>query len=326
MPDLTQTISFCGLPFADLHAIPDNNVAAVFGAGHALGTARQGPQNGPYFLRTLSKKYTWSATAPAVLDLRERRPALTGVVDLGDLCFGGMRLPEALEATKAVVCSMPDQVAPCVIGGDHTVTLAVIQALTARRGEGILVAQFDNHLDVQTWGGHSAISGLAPDPVFNTNVMSHVAALLGPGSLLQIGVDPFATAEAGLAEAVTAHLAAIGRQVCIGSAELEDPAALLGIAGRGRDVYVTVDVDVLDAGSMSSTGYPASIGLTPRELLHLIDLVIRENRLIGFDVVEFAAPHDARDAKTLADGGRAVTVFLHLLSRLVDQRHGQRRR
>lgn len=110
------------------------------------------------------------------------------------------------------------------------------------------------------------------------------------------------------------YLEAIGKQVCVTSPELEDPVAFRELVGAGADVYVTVDVDVLDRVDMSATGYPAELGLPIRQLLQLIDQVAAQNSIIGFDLVEFAADRDDRDPKTLADAQRAALIFLHLLA------------
>jgi arginase family enzyme len=128
-----------------------------------------------------------------------------------------------------------------------------------------------------------------------------------------VGVFPFATVEDDSAHALPGFLRSVGRQVTVSAPEIDDAVAFGDIVGRGEDVYVSVDVDVLDAAEMSSTGYPATVGLSMRRLLRLIDLALADNRLIGFDVVEFAADREDRSPKTLADAQRAALVFVHLL-------------
>lgn len=308
-----RTTSFCGLPFADPRSIPAGTVAAVAGVGHSLGSPHRGAEHGPFFLRTVSKEYTWSAASARVVDLRHGVTPLDGIVDVGDLATTETTLTGVLEATRAFVTGLPPRVVPCVIGGDHTVTLPVVSALAARRARPFTVVQFDHHLDLQIWEGAPARPGKR-DPVFHTNVMSHVSDVLGPGRLLQVGVFPFATVEDDSAHALPAFLRSVGRQVPVSAPEIDDADAFRDVVGRGGDVYVSVDLDVLDAAEMSSTGYPATVGLSLRRLLRLIDLALAANRLVGFDVVEFAADRADRSPKTLADAQRAALVFVHLLS------------
>jgi len=311
-PMMRQGVPFCGLPFVSLDQVPGTAGAVVMGAGLSLGAPHSGTENAPFFLRTLSKAHTWSAKHPAVIDLANSRILLSDVFDIGDVLIDDEDLAGALGLVERAVAALPDDVAPCVIGGDHTVTLAVARALLARRTDPFWVVQLDHHLDLQLWGDDPD----RPDgreAIFHTNVMSHVSDLLGPGRLLQLGVNPFATAEATSIESALAYLRRVGRQVSVTDPRLTDETALSALAGQGRDVYLTVDIDVLDAQSMSSTGYPAEVGLSVPHLLRLVDVVLAGNRLIGCDVVEFRADAADRSPKTLADGGRAVTILLHLL-------------
>jgi arginase family enzyme len=292
----------------------------ILGAGHSLGTAYDGTENGPFFLRTLSKAYTWSAAVPTVIHLDQRCAFLRNMVDIGDIAFDGATLPEALFLIKSTINLLPPQVVPCVIGGDHTVTFAVVQALVARRKKPLWVLHFDHHLDLNLRENLANQADTPREGVFNTNVMSHVAREIGPGRLLQIGIAPFVTVESANATSAIRYLDSVGKQICLGSQEIRNKTLLSQIMSANREVYLTIDVDVLDRAEMASTNSPANMGLQTHELLFLIDVVLGRNRLVGFDLVEFAACRDARDAQTLADGGRAVMVFLHLLAWLGRQR------
>lgn len=313
MPRLRTDTAFAGLRTVAPDAVPLGTAAAVVGSGYSLGTPHEGTENGPFFLRTLSKAHLWGAERPGIVELRRGRVPLERAVDIGDVLFDGMTLDDAQEALSQVVSVLPPDTVPAVIGGDHTVTLPVVRALCNRRRRPFKVVQFDHHLDLQIWDG-APTRDRPRDRIFNTNVMSHVADLIGSERLVQIGVAPYATVEADSADGLDGYLRGVGRQLPLLARELDDPEAFREVVGSGSDVYVTVDIDVLDRSVMSSTGYPAEVGLGTRDLLRLIDWVLRDNRLVGFDLVEFAAPADARDATTLADAGRAVLVFLHLLN------------
>lgn len=284
------------------------------GACYSLGSPHRGAENASFFLRTMSRHYTWAASDPGVFDLRHGTMPLTGIVDVGDIAFHDMTLDEALAATEQAVRSLPPGVVPCVIGGDHTVTLAVVKALQARRSQPFHVVQFDHHLDLQIWGTAPADAAAERDPIFHTNVMSHVSDCIGPGRLTQVGVSPYATVEAGVGDSMLRYLTGIGQQITVDSPEIENAEAFRDAIGTGHDVYITVDVDVLDSAEMSATGYPAVVGLSMRRLLRLLDVVAQHNNVIGFDVVEFAAEREDRSAATLADAHRAAHIVLHLLS------------
>ena len=258
--------------------------------------------------------HTWSAGDPQVFDLRTGGRPLEQVVDLGDLDGAHTTMDAAQQELIDVVRGLPDGVVPAVLGGDHTVTAAVIDGLfEADPTRSLVVVQFDHHLDLQIWDGAPGEAAPVREALFNTNVMSHVSDRIGSGRLVQVGVSPYATVEASCSDAFVTYLSAIGTQIPVLSEAISDPLVLVSAVGASGDVYVTVDLDVLEVSAMSSTAYPSECGLRMVELLTMIDTVLAKNRLVGFDVVEFSAERSARDKTTIADAGRAVMIVLHLL-------------
>ncbi len=204
-----------------------------------------------------------------------------------------------------VVSELPRGVVPAVLGGDHSLTLGAVASL-ARQHDDLLVVQFDHHLDVQIWGGDQF------DPLFNTNVMSHVASILGDGRCTQIGVGQFAAVERSQVDSVVDELRRVGTQIPL--RQSISRAEVCSGVGTARPIYITFDVDVLVSTEMSSTSYPAPAGISVRDALDLIDVVLEGNFLVGCDIVEFSAPRESRDEKTLSDGARASLIFAHLIS------------
>jgi agmatinase len=58
-----------------------------------------------------------------------------------------------------------------------------------------------------------------------------------------------------------------------------------------KAVYLSFDIDVIDAGFVPGTGWPEPGGLLPREALNLIKMV-SEPGLAGIEVVECSPPYD----------------------------------
>jgi agmatinase len=54
-----------------------------------------------------------------------------------------------------------------------------------------------------------------------------------------------------------------------------------------EDVYITIDVDVLDPSIMPAVGTPEPDGMSWRQLLDIIEPVVFQKRVVGFDLVEF---------------------------------------
>lgn len=314
---ISHTTPFLGVPWGSVDTLPSGCIAVVLGIASSLGSPVSGPENGPYFLRHLSKAYTWQAKNRALINLQDRSWSLDNIIDLGDLELNNCDIKCAMDAVENLIFALPDGVVPGVIGGDHSVTLPIVSALNSKRKRPFVVVQFDSHLDLQTWITEPYHELNALDDIFHTNVMSHVANRLGPGNLIQIGVNPYLTVERKNRESVVRYLGQVGTQIPITSSSIEDVRFLQSVIGRGREVYITVDVDVMDRGDMSSTGYPTEIGFRARELIQMIDHVLDGNKLIGFDVVEFSAERSSRDPKVLSDAGRATSIFMHLLGSVV---------
>lgn len=54
-----------------------------------------------------------------------------------------------------------------------------------------------------------------------------------------------------------------------------------------QDVYITIDVDVLDPSIMPAVGTPEPDGMSWRQILDIVELVTRRKHVVGFDLMEF---------------------------------------
>ena len=52
-----------------------------------------------------------------------------------------------------------------------------------------------------------------------------------------------------------------------------------------NDVYITLDLDVLDPSIMPSTGTPEPGGLLWNQIIHYLKLVFKYKNVVGFDIV-----------------------------------------
>jgi agmatinase len=55
----------------------------------------------------------------------------------------------------------------------------------------------------------------------------------------------------------------------------------------GQDVYITIDVDVLDPSIMPSVGTPEPDGMSWRQILDIVAPIMRRKHVVGFDLMEF---------------------------------------
>jgi agmatinase len=82
---------------------------------------------------------------------------------------------------------------------------------------------------------------------------------------------------------------------------------------RGRPVFVSVDMDVLDPSTLPGTGTPEPGGPTYRELREaLVDLA--GSNVVGLDLVEVAPPIDASGLSAVVAAELAREAILALLA------------
>lgn len=151
------------------------------------------------------------------------------------------------------------------LGGDHSVTPPAVRA-AAGRCDGLQVVGFDAHLDLrEDYPGDHACTYRR---IAEGGVPCHV---FGPRS--------GAREEWADAPRVLAHL----------SRRLDVHGALDSL--RGRPVYVTVDIDVLDPSVAPGTGNPEPGGPGFDDLLTALEGLAGLD-VVAFDVVEVSPPLD----------------------------------
>jgi agmatinase len=159
---------------------------------------------------------------------------------------------------------------PVLLGGEHSITLGAVQA-TQRKYPGLRVLQLDAHADLR--------ESYQGTPYSHACVARRVVEIC---PLIQAGIRSMSPEEAlYLREAPVRSFSA--DFVMAGAQNLERISELLD-----GDVYVTVDLDVLDPAFMPATGTPEPGGIDWRAITGLLRRVSRRARIRGFDVVELS--------------------------------------
>lgn len=161
---------------------------------------------------------------------------------------------------------------PVVLGGEHTVTYGVICGLLRAEIGDFGVVQLDAHADLR--------DSYEGDPLSHACAMRRIAEAGVP--LFQLGVRAMCAEEA----AARAHYR-------IGHADARElvPARVDRVelpADFPEQVFLTLDVDGLDPSVFPATGTPVPGGPGWYQTLSLLESVVRQRRLIGFDLMELA--------------------------------------
>jgi agmatinase len=225
----------------------------------ATSSFRRGSRWGPSAIRAASDSIeTYSPLLDRDLD---RLP----FVDGGDLEVHHLDPPAMVAAIERAI----GPGLPFLLGGEHTITLGAVRALSARH-QNLTVVQWDAHTDLR-----SEYDGAR---ICHATVMRR---LLDAGCpLVQLGIRAGTREEFEIAKRRSLHLS---RGVSL-------PGPLLETLRPGS-LYLSVDIDVFDPAVAPGTGNPEPDGVGYAELLAALRS-LRRHRIVGIDLVEVAPPWD----------------------------------
>jgi len=160
---------------------------------------------------------------------------------------------------------------PILLGGDHLITLPIIEEIRPIYPRLHLI-QIDAHTDLR--------EDYLGESLSHSTVMKRVIDHLGEGRLFQIGIRSGIEEEFKLAK----------RMKSIVSLE---PGSLSSMIKRLRNqpVYITLDLDVMDPSLLPGVGTPEPGGLTFQEFISLLKK-LQDLHVIGFDIVELTPDYD----------------------------------
>lgn len=222
-----------------------------------------------------------------------------------------------------------------MLGGDHTVTLAALRSTIDHWGV-VNVIHFDSHID--TWDPTRLGGGITDYASVNHGTFLHIAheeGLISNGSSIHAGIR----APLGSQHKDLDNDAQCGFQI-ITARDIDELGAkgvikkLKERTGTGN-VYITVDIDVLDPVSISyplppspkpnfdiqtdvrqafapATGTAEPGGWTTRELLTILDGLAGMN-VIGADVVEVAPVYDNNGETTCLAAAEVARSLIGLM-------------
>lgn len=200
--------------------------------------------------------------------------------DAGDVLLPLGNLEESLARTEAVVSGvLADGKFPLIIGGDHLVTLPAVKAVF-RRYPGLAVVQLDAHADLRDEYLGQKLS--------HATVVRRVVEVVGGQNVFQLGIRSVTREELLFARSNTRLL----------TEEILPLIDRLEGELKGRPIYLTVDIDVLDPAFAPGTGTPEPGGRTPGELFAAL-YRLAGLEVVGMDLVEVCPPYDHAEITSL---------------------------
>lgn len=166
---------------------------------------------------------------------------------------------------------------PFMIGGEHLVTLGAIKAQSKKYPD-LHIIHLDAHTDLR--------DEYLGEKLSHANVMRRAWELVGDNKIYQFGIRSGEKAEFEFAKKHNF----IQKFNLDGFSEIVEKL-------KGKPVYFTLDLDVLDPSVFCGTGTPEAGGVTFKELLDAVMLLNKLN-VVGCDVNELSPHYDQSGAST----------------------------
>ena len=200
------------------------------------------------------------------------------IFDAGDpeLCIGNVDTALAqIEDIAAEI--LADGKRPFMLGGEHSVTLGAVSAVY-KKYKDLYIIQFDAHADLR-----DDYLGVKKS---HACVMRRCHEMVGDGHIYQFGIRSGEREEFKFA----AEHTKMNKFNLDGIDEAVKKLA-------GKNVYLTIDMDVLDPSIFPGTGTPEAGGVQFTELLEAV-MKLKELNIVGADINELSPQYDPSGVST----------------------------
>lgn len=295
--------TFCKSPYLEeVRKVGDYDIA-IIGVPYDTGASiKSGSRLGPQAIRRAS--CVWDG---ASIDIGVDMMEFVQMVDLGDV-FVIPGAPEKSfdQITKAVSFVVEQGVFPVMFGGDHSIAFPDIRGVAKYIEGNVGVIHVDRHLDLlKSDMGET----LHTCPLYHATNLPNVSGK----NLVQVGIGGFYGYRDGSPSGVDVSVERGVTTITMGDVDrlgIDKVAEIaLEIAWKGcKAVYLSFDLDSMDASFAPGTGSSEPGGFYSREALRLVHLVAKEG-LCGMDIVEVAPQYDVGDITSLMAGRVALDAL-----------------
>jgi len=199
--------------------------------------------------------------------------------DMGDLELPLGEKKGSLDLIRKAVHQIVSQRKfPIVLGGDHLITLPILEEILPIHPN-LLLLQFDAHPDLR--------EDYLGETLCHCTVIKRVMGRLGKGRLLQIGIRSGTAEEFKLARTL--------RSIVYPNS---DSLRSMVKRVKNRPVYITLDLDVMDPSLLPGVGTPEPGGFTFQGFVSILK-VLEPLHVVGFDLVELTPDYDPTQVSSL---------------------------
>jgi len=305
LPHYAGINTFMKAPYIeDVNRVGEFDVAIV-GVPHDSGTTyRPGTRFGPQGIRRISALYTPYNYEMGV-DLREQ----ITLCDVGDIFTIPANNEKSFDQiSKGIAHVFAGGAFPIILGGDHSIGFPTLRGVCRHLGDKkVGIIHFDRHVDTQEIDLDERMHTC---PWFHATNMANAPA----HNLVQLGIGGWQVPREGVKvcrERGTNVLTVT--DICEMGLEAAAQFAIERATDGTDCVYISFDIDCIDAGFVPGTGWPEPGGLLPREALKLLELIVRNVPVCGLELVEVSPPYDISDMTSLMACRVICDTMAHLV-------------
>ena len=305
LPHYAGINTFLKAPYLEDVKQVGNYDVAIVGVPHDSGTTyRPGTRFGPQGIRKISALYT-PYNFELGVDLREQ----IKLCDVGDIFTIPANNEKSFDQiSKGVAHIFKSGAFPIILGGDHSIGFPTLRGVCRHLGDKkVGIIHFDRHVDTQETDLDERMHTC---PWFHATNMKNAPAK----NLVQLGIGGWQVPRQGV-KVCRERATNILTVTDITEMGL-DAAADFAIekATDGTDcVWISFDIDCIDAGFVPGTGWPEPGGLLPREALYLLKKIVQNTPVCGIEVVEVSPPYDVSDMTALMATRVICDTMAHLV-------------
>ncbi|MBS4749059.1 agmatinase [Bacillus altitudinis] len=199
--------------------------------------------------------------------------------DAGDIPLPFGNAQKSLDLIEEYVDSILEKGKfPLGMGGEHLVSWPVFRAMYKKYPD-LAIIHMDAHTDLR--------EEYEGEPLSHSTPIRKVAGLIGSENVYSFGIRSGMKEEFEWAKEAGMHISKF---------EVLEPLKQVLPKLKGRPVYVTIDIDVLDPAHAPGTGTVDAGGITSKELLASIHAIAGSDvHVVGADLVEVAPVYDHSD-------------------------------
>ncbi|MEI8047420.1 MAG: agmatinase [Bacteroidota bacterium] len=182
--------------------------------------------------------------------------------------------PEAMvdEVYNRVKALFKKKKFPVILGGEHSVSVGAFKAASEQFSD-LTILQFDAHADMR-----DELNGSK----YNHQCVMARASEMAP--VVQVGIRSMSAAER---EDIRPECVFYAMQIYDQSTWMYELLNKLS-----RNVYITIDLDVLNPSIMSSTGTPEPGGMNWFDIINILKKISEQVNIVGFDITELVPNKD----------------------------------